>query len=54
MSDQEAVDLIRGVEDAQAASKILMDYAFDNGTRDNVTVMVVCFREGRKKIEQKC
>jgi len=47
ITDQEAVDLIRGTGDAQAASKILMDYAFENGTRDNVTVMVVRFKKAR-------
>ncbi|KAF8070151.1 protein serine/threonine phosphatase 2C [Lyophyllum atratum] len=44
VTDQEAVDLIRGTEDPQVASKILMDHAFENGTRDNVTVMVVRFK----------
>ncbi|GLB37072.1 putative sigma factor PP2C-like phosphatases [Lyophyllum shimeji] len=41
ISDQEAVDLIRGIEDAQEASKTLLDYAFEMGTRDNVTIMVL-------------
>ncbi|KAF5386047.1 hypothetical protein D9615_002546 [Tricholomella constricta] len=44
-TDQEAVDLIRDIEDAQVASKTLLDHAFKNGTRDNVTVMV-CALEG--------
>ncbi|RDB16945.1 Protein phosphatase 2C 1 [Hypsizygus marmoreus] len=43
MTDQEAVDLIRGIEDVQEASKRLLGFAFGNGTRDNVTVMVVRF-----------
>lgn len=39
--DQEAVDLIKNVTDAKAASETLCDYAIRNGTCDNVTVMVV-------------
>ncbi|CDK28627.1 unnamed protein product [Kuraishia capsulata CBS 1993] len=44
-SDQKAVDLVRKVKNPQTASKILCNYAVDNVTTDNVTVMVVKFDE---------
>lgn len=37
MSDEEAVKLIRGVEDPQEASKILLDHALANFTTDNLS-----------------
>lgn len=40
-SDEKAVELIRGVVDSKKASEILCQYAMDEGTGDNVTVMVV-------------
>ncbi|KAL2429506.1 Protein phosphatase 2C-like protein 1 [Exophiala dermatitidis] len=42
-SDQEAVDLIRNVQDPQAASKILVDHALARFSTDNLSVMVVRF-----------
>ncbi|KAI8867911.1 protein serine/threonine phosphatase 2C [Ramicandelaber brevisporus] len=39
--DQKAVDLIRNVQDAHAASNILLKHALHNETQDNITIMVV-------------
>ncbi|KAG6874462.1 hypothetical protein C0995_010370 [Termitomyces sp. Mi166 len=41
VEDQEAIDLIRNVHDPQVASKMLLDLALQNETRDNVTVLVL-------------
>jgi len=43
--DQQAVDLIREVADAQEASKILLSYALGKSTTDNVTILVVRFKK---------
>jgi protein phosphatase PTC1 len=43
-SDQAAVDLIHGVEDAQTASDTLMKDALANHTSDNITVLVIRFK----------
>ncbi|KAL4930932.1 type 2C protein phosphatase PTC1 [Aspergillus undulatus] len=40
-SDQEAVDLIRNVPDAQEASKILVDHALARFSTDNLSCMVI-------------
>jgi len=42
-SDQKAVDLVRDVQDCDEAAKLLVDFALNEGTRDNVTVVVVRF-----------
>lgn len=42
-TDQEAVDLIRNVKDAQDASRILVDHALSRFSTDNLTCMVVRF-----------
>lgn len=42
-SDQEAVDLVRNVNDAQDASRILVDYALQKFSTDNLSVMIVRF-----------
>ncbi|OJD13451.1 hypothetical protein AJ78_06085 [Emergomyces pasteurianus Ep9510] len=42
-SDQEAVDLIRGTEDPQLASKILVDHALSRFSTDNLSCMIVRF-----------
>ncbi|KAF2126788.1 protein phosphatase-like protein 2C [Dothidotthia symphoricarpi CBS 119687] len=42
-SDQEAVDLIRGIHDPQDASKKLVDYALARFSTDNLSCMVVRF-----------
>jgi len=42
-SDQNAVDLVRDVQDCDEAAKILMEFALNEGTRDNVTIVVVRF-----------
>lgn len=46
ISDQDAVDLARTVDDAEKASRMLVEYALKNDnmiSRDNVTVMVIRF-----------
>ncbi|KAJ7462310.1 phosphatase 2C-like domain-containing protein [Mycena galericulata] len=43
-SDQAAVDLIHGIDDAQVASQTLLKDAMANHTSDNVTVLVVRFK----------
>ncbi|KAL1592818.1 mgpp2cl-1, protein phosphatase 2C-like protein 1 [Paraconiothyrium brasiliense] len=42
-SDQEAVDLVRGVQDPQVASKTLVDHALARFSTDNLSCMVVRF-----------
>jgi protein phosphatase PTC1 len=42
-SDQEAVDLVRGVQDPQTASKNLVEYALARFSTDNLSVMIVRF-----------
>lgn len=43
--DQDAVNLIRNVADPQEASKILLDHAMQNYSTDNLSVMVVRFKD---------
>jgi protein phosphatase PTC1 len=44
-SDQEAIDLIQECKnDPVHASELLVDYAIENGSADNITVMVVYFQ----------
>lgn len=45
-SDEKAVEMIRGIRDAQKASAVLTEYAIKKGTTDNVTVMVVLLENG--------
>ncbi|BEI90937.1 uncharacterized protein CcaverHIS019_0310070 [Cutaneotrichosporon cavernicola] len=40
--DQDAVDLVRGVEDPQEASKKLLEHALGNYSTDNLSVMLRC------------
>lgn len=42
MSDQDAVDLIKEVHDAQEASRMLVDQALKEST-DNITALVIRF-----------
>jgi protein phosphatase PTC1 len=42
-SDQEAVELIRGIQDPQVASKTLVDHALARFSTDNLSCMVVRF-----------
>ncbi|KAJ9634490.1 uncharacterized protein PV06_10618 [Exophiala oligosperma] len=42
-SDQEAVDLVRNVQDPQQASKMLVDHALARFSTDNLSVMIVRF-----------
>ncbi|PWY66068.1 PP2C-domain-containing protein [Aspergillus heteromorphus CBS 117.55] len=48
-SDQEAVDLVRNVPDAQDASKILVDHALARFSTDNLSCMVIRFNSNRVK-----
>ncbi|CAB4253171.1 similar to Saccharomyces cerevisiae YDL006W PTC1 Type 2C protein phosphatase (PP2C) [Maudiozyma barnettii] len=41
IDDQEACELIQDIDDPDEAASILVKYALDNGTTDNITVMVV-------------
>jgi protein phosphatase PTC1 len=43
-TDQAAINLIRDIDDAQAASHKLLSHALDSHTTDNVTVLVVRFK----------
>ncbi|KAG8815232.1 Protein phosphatase 2C 1 [Serendipita sp. 399] len=43
--DQEAVDLVRDKQDAQQMAKFLLDHALAKFSSDNVTVMVVRFKQ---------
>ena len=57
-TDQEAVDLIRTVEDPFAASKLLVDHALSRFSTDNLSCMVVrlnraAFAEQQSKREQR-
>ncbi|KAL2865135.1 type 2C protein phosphatase PTC1 [Aspergillus lucknowensis] len=48
-SDQEAVDLIRDVPDAQLASKILVDHALARFSTDNLSCMVIRLEADRHR-----
>ncbi|KAE8340398.1 hypothetical protein BDV24DRAFT_62174 [Aspergillus arachidicola] len=48
-TDQEAVDLVRNVPDAQEASKILVDYALARFSTDNLSCMVIRLDTDRVK-----
>ncbi|KIY46212.1 protein serine/threonine phosphatase 2C, partial [Fistulina hepatica ATCC 64428] len=48
-SDQAAVDLVRDMDDAQAMSKKLVNHASSHRTSDNVTVLVVRFKNETPK-----
>ena len=43
MTDQQAVDLVRGVQDPQEASDMLVKHALANNCMDNLSCMVVRF-----------
>jgi protein phosphatase PTC1 len=44
MTDEQAVNHIRHIQDTQEASRALLNFALSEGTGDNVTVMVVRFK----------
>ncbi|KAE9411513.1 protein serine/threonine phosphatase 2C [Gymnopus androsaceus JB14] len=53
ITDQDAVDLIRNVHDAEKASKMLVDFALKNDnliSRDNVTVMIIRFNKAKTEL----
>jgi len=43
ISDQEAVDLVANIKDPQEAANQLLQYALDNFSTDNTSVMIVRF-----------
>ncbi|KAJ8468441.1 hypothetical protein ONZ51_g9641 [Trametes cubensis] len=45
VSDQAAVELVRGIADPRKAAEELLDHAYRNYSSDNVTVLVVRFRD---------
>lgn len=57
VSDQEAVELVRDMKDPLQASEFLVNYAMENGSTDNLSVMVIRFiraeSEPRKPLEKK-
>ncbi|KAF1814863.1 PP2C-domain-containing protein [Eremomyces bilateralis CBS 781.70] len=50
-SDQEAVDLVRNIQDAQDASKRLVDFALSRFSTDNLSCMIVRF-DNKALLEQ--
>ncbi|OJI95926.1 hypothetical protein ASPVEDRAFT_121917 [Aspergillus versicolor CBS 583.65] len=48
-SDQEAVDLVRNISDAQEASKILVDHALARFSTDNLSCMVIRLNADRHR-----
>lgn len=48
-TDQEAVDLVRNVKDAQQASKVLVDHALARFSTDNLSCMVIRLDSNRVK-----
>ncbi|EMD37613.1 hypothetical protein CERSUDRAFT_83363 [Gelatoporia subvermispora B] len=44
IEDQKAVELVRGVADPRKAAQSLLEHAYENYSTDNVTVLVVRFR----------
>lgn len=53
IEDQAAVELVRGTNDPKEAAELLMETAYKNYSTDNVTVLVVRFREPPEDIEKK-
>ncbi|KAF2216514.1 hypothetical protein CERZMDRAFT_64927 [Cercospora zeae-maydis SCOH1-5] len=51
-SDQEAVDLVRNIQDPQAASKALVDHALARFSTDNLSCMVVRFDNSKLQATQ--
>lgn len=47
--DQQAVDLVRDIQDAQEASDKLLTYALNKSTTDNVTVLVIRFKKATER-----
>ncbi|KAI0745668.1 protein serine/threonine phosphatase 2C [Earliella scabrosa] len=45
VNDQGAVDLVRGIADPRKAAEELLEHAYKNYSTDNVTVLVVRFRD---------
>ncbi|KAI9315754.1 phosphatase 2C-like domain-containing protein [Dichotomocladium elegans] len=41
--DQDAVDMVKGIQDPQEASQKLLDYALANFSTDNVSILVIRF-----------
>lgn len=51
-TDQEAIDLVRDIQDPQAAAKLLVDHALSRFSTDNLSCMVIRFdREALLEIQ---
>jgi len=48
ISDQQSVELIREVQDAQEASTKLLKHALSHHTTDNVTIIVIRFKQSSR------
>lgn len=44
IEDQKAVELVRGITEPRKAAEFLLQHAYENYSTDNVTVLVVRFR----------
>jgi len=44
IEDQEAVDLVRAIDDPREASNVLVRRSLEKGSMDNITAMVIRFR----------
>jgi protein phosphatase PTC1 len=51
--DQEAVNLVREMPDAQQMAKFLLEHAMAKFSSDNVTVMVIRFKGAKEEKEIK-
>lgn len=47
------MELVRGIADPKRAAELLLDTAYKNYSTDNVTVLVVRFRNPPENIEKK-
>ena len=50
VGDQTACELVRNVADPKKAAEELLDYAYKNYSTDNVTVLVIRFRNPPEEI----
>ena len=48
ISDQQSVELIREIQDAQEASTKLLKHALSHHTTDNVTIIVIRFKQSSR------
>jgi len=48
IGDQQSVELIREIQDAQEASTTLLKHALSHHTTDNVTIIVIRFKQSSR------